>query len=77
MRRLTLPLLIVLAALAACKQEPDFDQRFDQTRQKIDARAAAIDRELDAAASDAAVAHAGEPTGDQPCESAPDKAANR
>ncbi len=60
MHRMLPPALILLAALSGCRQEPDFDQRYRQTQQKIDAKAAAIDRELDAAASDAAAAGAGE-----------------
>lgn len=71
MRKIILPLLVTLTSLSACKQEPDFDQRFAQTREKIDARAAAIDRELDIAASDAAAAHADAPEESQPTKTAP------
>jgi hypothetical protein len=44
-------LLVALAALAACKREPTFDERYQAAQAKIHASAAAIDAELEANAA--------------------------
>lgn len=46
-------LLAVAALLAGCRQEPDFDERYDKAEAAIRARAAAIDRDLAAAEREA------------------------
>jgi len=50
--------LIALLLVAGCRQEPGFDERYRQTRERLEQKASAIDRELDVAASDAAQAEA-------------------
>lgn len=52
------PAALVAAAilLAGCRQEPDFDARYEKAEAAIRARAAAIDRDLTAAAREARVA---------------------
>ncbi|MBS0482287.1 MAG: hypothetical protein JSR96_09065 [Proteobacteria bacterium] len=50
--------------LAACRQEPDFDDRYKAAQQQIDARGVAIDKEIETGApvtSDAATATAAAP----------------
>lgn len=47
--------LVMVAALAGCSK-PSFDERYSSARQQLDKKAVAIDRELDAASSDAAAA---------------------
>src|SRR3546814_3354082 len=47
-----LPLLI----LAACKEEPDFDTRYDKAAKEIEARAKAMDAEIAKANADAGTA---------------------
>lgn len=52
MRRalLLVPLLLVpLLLLAACKEEPGFDERYDAATKEIEARAEAIDADITAA----------------------------
>ncbi|MBC7160119.1 MAG: hypothetical protein H5U21_08745 [Porphyrobacter sp.] len=58
------PAALLLAAilLAGCRQEPDFDERYDKAQAAIRARAAAIDRDLAAAAREARAGAA--PTGE-------------
>lgn len=48
--------VLALILLAACKREPDFDTRYKAAEQQLQASSAAIDRELNAAQSDAAAA---------------------
>lgn len=43
--RALLPLLL----LAACHQEPDFDQRYAETQKQLEKKAAEIDRAVSAA----------------------------
>ena len=62
-------LLAAAVLLAGCRQEPDFDERYDKAEAAIRARAAAIDRDLAAAerkAHAAAAAQAHTPTGATP-----------
>ncbi len=52
--RIAILIVPLLLSLTACKDEPDFDARFDQAAREIDARARAMDadiEELDAAAA--------------------------
>ena len=46
-------LLLAAILLAGCRQEPDFDERYEKAQAAIRARAAAIDRDLAAAAREA------------------------
>ena len=39
-------LLLPLLALAACKDEPDFDTRYDKAAKEIEARAKAMDADI-------------------------------
>ena len=55
MRRLIVSLLLLLAAY---QREKSFDERYKAAQEKLAGKSAAIDRELDAAASDAAAADA-------------------
>ena len=49
--------LFVLVLMSACKAEPSFDERYARTQQRLEARAAEIDRQVaSGAASDAAPA---------------------
>lgn len=48
----------VLLALAGCKAEPSFDERFQAAEKRINAKAQAIDQELSAAASEGLAADA-------------------
>lgn len=41
-------LLLAQLALSACHKEPDFDARYDETQNKIEARAAEMDKDLKA-----------------------------
>jgi hypothetical protein len=50
--------LIGLLALAACKQEQSFDERYQAAQQQLEAKASGIEQELGAAQSDAAEADA-------------------
>lgn len=54
--RCTVCLGLMLLSLAACKQQPDFDQRYQDAQRKLDARSVVIEGELSAAQSDAAAA---------------------
>lgn len=56
---LRLALLIGLLVLAGCRREPSFDERYKAAQQRLDAKAAAIDRELTDSGSDAAAAASG------------------
>ncbi len=47
--------ILALMLLAACKQQT-FDERYTAARQKLEAKSAAIDKDLAAAQSDAAEA---------------------
>lgn len=47
-------LLVPLLLLAACKDEPHFDERYDKAAKEIEARAKAMDADI--AKSDAAAA---------------------
>lgn len=38
--------LAAFAVLAGCRQEPEFDERFEAAEKRIDAEAAALEREL-------------------------------
>ena len=49
--------ILALILLAGCKQQ-SFDERYKSAQQKLEAKTAAIDRELAAAESDAAQAGA-------------------
>ena len=40
-------LLILLLAVAACREEPDFDERYDETRRHIGEKAGELDKELE------------------------------
>ncbi|MDE2435143.1 MAG: hypothetical protein KGM49_02675 [Sphingomonadales bacterium] len=53
MRRAAIILGLVL--IAGCRREPSFDERYKAAQQRIDAKSAAIDKELasDGQASDA------------------------
>lgn len=53
-------LIVVLALLAACKDQPDFDARYDEAAKEIEARAKAMD------ASIAESSTPGLPEGDKP-----------
>jgi hypothetical protein len=46
--RLRLPLLVLLL-LGACREEPSFDERYSDTANAIEERAANLDAELNAA----------------------------
>lgn len=48
----------VLLAVAGCKQEPSFDERFDAAQKTLEAKTKAIDQELAVAASEGAAAEA-------------------
>jgi hypothetical protein len=48
------PIALCLALLAGCNREPDFDQRFKAAGERLETKAAAIDKELDAAQREAA-----------------------
>lgn len=49
--------VFVLVLLAACKAEPSFDERYARTQQRLETRAAEIDRQVaSGAASEAAPA---------------------
>ena len=48
-------LLLPLLALAACKDEPDFDTRYDNAAKEIEARAKAMDADIAEAEKAAAV----------------------
>ncbi len=50
---LIIPLLLLLAA---CKDEPDFDTRYDKAAKEIDARAKAMDADIAEAEKAAAAA---------------------
>lgn len=56
-------MLLPLFALAACKQPPDFDQRYDKAASDIEARARAMDADISEA--DKAVAAAAPGNGSQ------------
>lgn len=56
MRRATIALLM-LTALGACRQEQDFDARYQQAQTRLEGKARAIDQEIAVAASDAAAAN--------------------
>ena len=45
MRRLGL-LIVPLLLLAACGEEPDFDERYDKAAKEIEARAKAMDADI-------------------------------
>jgi len=51
-------LLLLPLLLAACKEEPKFEDRFDKAEKEIDARAKAMDADI--AAADKAAKDAGE-----------------
>lgn len=53
MRRIAL-VAMGLAVLGGCGEQRSFDERYRQAQTRLDVRAAAIDQELDHAASDAA-----------------------
>ena len=48
-------LLVPLLLLAACKDEPDFDTRYDKAAKEIEARAKAMDADIAEAEKAAAV----------------------
>ena len=52
-------MLLPLFALAACKPQPDFDQRYDKAASDIEARARAMDKDLTEADKAAAAAAPG------------------
>jgi len=52
-------LLLPILLLMGCKDEPDFDARYDKAAQDIEARAKAMDADI--AASEAAAKAVGEP----------------
>lgn len=62
---LVLPLLFV----AACKDEPDFETRYEKASDEIEARAKAMDADI-AAAEKAAAAASGLPDADAPTNAA-------
>lgn len=39
-------IIIIALLLAACGKEPDFDQRYAEAERRIEARAAAMERDL-------------------------------
>lgn len=45
-------ILAVLALSAACRREPDFDQRYKAAQQRLEAKSAGIDRDLASAAAE-------------------------
>jgi outer membrane murein-binding lipoprotein Lpp len=47
---------LALALLSGCGQEADFDQRYKAAGERLETKAAAIDKELEAAQREAAVA---------------------
>ena len=49
-------LVVPLLLLAACKDEPDFDTRYDKAAKEIDARAKAMDADIAEAEKAAAAA---------------------
>lgn len=51
-------LLLAGLALASCKREESFDERYAAAQRRLDEKSAGIDRELAAASSDAAAADA-------------------
>lgn len=51
---------LLLLLLAACKEEPDFDTRYDKAAKEIEARAKAMDAEIAKANAAAGVAGEGE-----------------
>lgn len=52
--RCTVPLaLLLLTAAAACRDEPSFDERYDAAQKKISVSAERIDRDLEAAPTEA------------------------
>ncbi|MBS0475058.1 MAG: hypothetical protein JSR28_07895 [Proteobacteria bacterium] len=54
-------LLLLALALLGCKAEPSFDERFKARQKELDAKAQSIDRDIDAAQSDAADAASDQP----------------
>jgi len=40
-------LVALLFAVSACREEPDFDERYDETRKQIGERAGELDKELE------------------------------
>lgn len=42
----TIAALLLLMAASACRQEPDFDQRYADAQRKLEARSAEIERDL-------------------------------
>ncbi len=51
-------LILCVLLLAGCKEPRSFDEQYAETQRKLEAKASGIDRELDAAASDAALVEA-------------------
>lgn len=49
-------LLVPLLLLAACQDEPDFDTRYDEAAKEIEARAKAMDADIEEAEKAAAAA---------------------
>ncbi|MEE4288615.1 MAG: hypothetical protein V2J14_04535 [Erythrobacter sp.] len=47
MRRFLPVPFALLAIMAACSSEPSFDERYDETRERIEEKAEALDRELE------------------------------
>ena len=66
-------LILPLALLAACKEEPKFEDRFDNASDEIEARAKAMDADIAAADKAAKDAGAAQPKA-LPSETAPSNA---
>ncbi|NVD44550.1 hypothetical protein [Qipengyuania atrilutea] len=49
-------MLTLLLALAGCKSEPDFDERYEKAQKEIEQTAREIERDLEKARKDAAKA---------------------
>lgn len=58
MRRLG---VVLVLAVVACRQEPSFDERYEQADREIREKAAAIDAELEDAGASAAATQAAPP----------------
>ncbi|WP_033072935.1 hypothetical protein [Sphingopyxis sp. MWB1] len=56
MRAATILLPLALLTLAACQREPDFDTRFDEAQAEIEARAKALDADIQTATEESASA---------------------
>ncbi|WP_439567654.1 hypothetical protein [Sphingopyxis sp.] len=53
--------ILLMLLVAGCKDEPDFEARYDKAAEEIEARAKAMDADIAESESEAAAAAAGEP----------------